>query len=178
VIWLAAILIVGGIALFVAAPLTGGFLSPRRSSVAELELERREHERGLAVQGLRELEFDRQMGKLSDADYESLREGLQARALAAMAAIEKLRAAEEARPVSRPAARRSPMNPPAPAARRPETPAAALPTAPIRPGSGAGAARGVLFCPQCGARAAQKANFCAECGVALRPTGRAAGWSD
>ena len=29
-----------------------------------------EHERALAVQGLRELEFDREMGKLSDADYD------------------------------------------------------------------------------------------------------------
>ena len=43
-----------------------------------------EHERGLAVQGLRELEFDRQTGKLSDADYESLHDALEQRALAAI----------------------------------------------------------------------------------------------
>jgi cytochrome c-type biogenesis protein CcmI len=176
VIWLAAILIVGGIALFVAAPLTGGFLSPRRRSASEFDLERREHERGLAVQGLRELEFDRQMGKLSDADYESLREGLQARALAAMAAIEKLRAAQGTGPASRPPARRIPSIPPAPAVRRPEIPPSA--PAPIRPAGAAAGVRNVSFCPQCGARAAQKANFCAECGGALRPTGKATGWSE
>ena len=33
----------------------------------------------LAMQGLRELEFDREMGKLSEADYAALREGLMTR---------------------------------------------------------------------------------------------------
>ena len=42
------------------------------------------------MQGLRELEFDREMGKLSDADYAALREGLMTRALGASAALERL----------------------------------------------------------------------------------------
>ena len=41
------------------------------------------------MQGLRELEFDREMGKLSEADYAALHEGLMARALDASAALER-----------------------------------------------------------------------------------------
>ncbi len=40
---------------------------------------------------LRELEFDREMGKLSDADYDSMHKALEDRALTAMAAIERIR---------------------------------------------------------------------------------------
>ena len=54
------------------------------------------------MQGLRELEFDREMGKLSDADYESMHKALEDRALTAMAAVENIRG----RP-TRPRTRRS-----------------------------------------------------------------------
>jgi hypothetical protein len=58
------------VALFVAAPLTEGFLRRKRS--ANLEFIRLQHERGLALQGLRELEFDHEMGSsvwaLDDSD--------------------------------------------------------------------------------------------------------------
>ena len=87
---LAAALIVAGVALFVAAPLGIGLVGARAKSAGELQTERHEHERALAVQGLRELEFDREMGKLSDADYESMHKALEDRALTAMAAVEKI----------------------------------------------------------------------------------------
>ena len=74
-LYLAAVLIVASVALFVAAPLGGGLLATRRAGRDAAEAERLEHERALAMQGLRELEFDREMGKLSDADYAALREG-------------------------------------------------------------------------------------------------------
>src|SRR6516164_5487609 len=90
-------MIVAGVALFVAAPLGGGIFPRRQRSASELDRERLEHERGLAVQGLRELEFDREMGKLSDTDYESLHDALEQRALAAMAALEKDSGAEGGR---------------------------------------------------------------------------------
>ena len=80
-LYLAAVLIVASVALFVAAPLGGGALATRRAGRDAAEAERLEHERALAMQGLRELEFDREMGKLSDADYASLHEGLMTRAL-------------------------------------------------------------------------------------------------
>src|SRR5579885_887930 len=73
-LYLAAVLIVASVALFVAAPLGGGLLTSRRIREAA-EAERLEHERALAMQGLRELDFDREMGKLAAADYAALREG-------------------------------------------------------------------------------------------------------
>ena len=94
-IWIAAVLIVAAVALFVAAPLTDGLFGSTRLSINR-ELEQLKHEQGLAVQGLRELEFDRQMGKLDDDDYHRLRKGLEARALRAMSALTEQRGAPPA----------------------------------------------------------------------------------
>jgi|SRR5215472_4431181 len=153
-LYLAAVLIVASVALFVAAPLGGGLLTSRRIRDAA-EAERLEHERALAMQGLRELEFDREMGKLADADYAALREGLMARALSASAALERLRAPAPPRPrLVRAVERGAPS----------ESTAA----------SGAvGALPRVRFCPQCGAQIAP-ANFCSACGAALNLAPRAA----
>ncbi|MGC1677382.1 MAG: hypothetical protein WA740_07590, partial [Candidatus Binataceae bacterium] len=101
-IYFAAAMIVAGVALFVAAPLAGGLLPSRRKRFDKDELDaiRLEHERGLAVQALRDLEFDREMGKLSDADYEALRATLENRALGAMQSIEQLKEKIAAAPVA------------------------------------------------------------------------------
>ncbi|HLK87492.1 MAG TPA: hypothetical protein VKT27_13375 [Candidatus Binataceae bacterium] len=162
-LYLAAVLIVASVALFVAAPLGGGLLAGRRIREAA-EAERLEHERALAMQGLRELEFDREMGKLADADYAALREGLMTRALSASAALERLRPPLAARPrlvraVERGAGAEASAGAPTPAA----TSAQGAPGTPAR----------VSFCAQCGARVAP-ANFCAECGAALGLAPRAA----
>ena len=155
--YLAAALIIAAVALFVAAPLAGGFFPARRKGESELDRERLEHERGLAVQGLRELEFDREMGKLSDADYGSLRDALEQRALSAMAALEKDREAAHGKsPVRRIDSARA---------------AGAAPRS-------SGAQRNVNFCPQCGARALDSANFCGECGTTLKPRDRATSRAD
>ncbi len=146
-IYLAAVLIVAGVALFVAAPLGDGVLGRRRGAGARAEAERLEHERGLAMQGLRELEFDREMGKLGEADYAALHESLMARALAASAALERLRA---------PRATARPQSAAAPRALRIATPAAPPPAR----------AACLRFCPQCGAEAVA-GNFCRECGAPL-----------
>jgi cytochrome c-type biogenesis protein CcmI len=88
VIWIAAILLIAAVALFVAAPLTDH--EPAYSILAtNNEPERRIHEHALAVQALRELEFDYAMGKLDLDDYRALRLRLEARALASMAEQEK-----------------------------------------------------------------------------------------
>jgi cytochrome c-type biogenesis protein CcmI len=179
-LWAAAAMIVAGVALFVAAPLAGGIFSTSSRTPKEIELERRQHDRALAVQGLRELEFDREMGKLADPDYHALRGGLETRALAAMEAIERLRADAAAKAA---AARSAPRR--VQSLRRPEpAPIIAPPpvivpsSAPPRPAAAAGVARTLRFCPQCGTRIAHDAKFCGECGLALRPAGRATGWSD
>jgi hypothetical protein len=150
VAYLAAAMIVAGVALFVAAPLGGGFFPRRLRSLSEVDRERLEHERGLAVQGLRELEFDREMGKLSDSDYRSLHATLEQRALTAMAALEKFRT-EPARGKG--------------LVRRIESARAAV-------GAPRAAPRAINFCPQCGARCPADSRFCGECGVQLQSRDR------
>lgn len=164
-IYLAAILIVAAAALFVAAPLIEG-VRPRRRAAAS-ERERLEHQRALAVQGLRELEFDHEMGKLDEGDYAALKRTLEERALAAMAALERLAA-----------------------------PATSNGAASVTPGPGgaqlasfAGNGTAVVtpgfdltvphtddarFCPQCGGRLDGDARACSACGAAVTPAaGRA-----
>jgi len=165
-IYLAAILIVAAAALFVAAPLIEG-VRPRRRAAAS-ERERLEHQRALAVQGLRELEFDHEMGKLDESDYAALKRTLEERALAAMAALERLAA---------------------PAATNGAAPVSPNPGGAAQPGSFAGNGTaavtpefdssiphkdGVRFCPQCGGRLDRDARACSACGAAVTPAaGRA-----
>jgi hypothetical protein len=150
VLYLAAVLIVASVALFVAAPLGGGLLAARRAGRDAAEAERLEHERALAMQGLRELEFDREMGKLSEADYAALREGLMARALGASAALERLHAAIA--PASETAAARPRL---------------------VKSQAAPAAASRIRFCPQCGVEVAA-GKFCSECGAPLSLSARAA----
>lgn len=146
--YVAAILLVAAVALFVAAPLAEGVYRRRRSGADRAELERLEHERGLAIQGLRELEFDHEMGKLDDPDYRELRASLEARALAVMSAQERAR--RDARgPALKLATRRS---------------------APTQ--SRAADASTVRACASCGGRIAAGASFCVECGTPLITSGR------
>ena len=171
---LAAALIVAGVALFVAAPLGIGLSGARAKSVGELQVERHEHERALAVQGLHELEFDRQMGKLSVADYDSMHSALENRALTAMTEIERIRAEAAAK-------KQAPVIALADAPRRPAMPRRTdtVPTLVVRhelprPSS----PRKIRFCPQCGTRTAPDSNFCAECGAAFKPAARATNWTE
>jgi len=142
VFYAAALMIVAGVALYVATPLFGRESPDRASIGAELQL--LTHQQGLAMQGLRELEFDRQMSKLSQSDYLTLRAPLEARALAAMKRIEELR--EQAREAAeRPAPR------PLPEVRS---------VPPARP-------RRVNYCPQCGIRIRGQMKFCTDCGASI-----------
>ncbi len=177
---LAAALIVAGVALFVAAPLGIGLVGARAKSAGEEQVERHEHERALAVQGLRELEFDREMGKLSDADYESMHKALEDRALTAMTAVETIRdAADKAANAKKPAVTplTTAIRRPAPAPRRIDPiPTLVVHNEPPRPPQASLSTTGsrkISFCPECGTRAAVDSKFCAQCGIAIKPMGAA-----
>ena len=182
---LAAAMIVAGVALFVAAPLAIGLVGARAKSAGELQTERHEHERALAVQGLRELEFDREMGKLSDADYDSMHKALEDRALTAMAAVERIRGeADKGTKKGSVTALNAPR--PAPLPRRidpvptlvvhRELPRPPQPLSQQQPS--ASASHKPRFCPECGMRVAGDSKFCAQCGIAIRPLGAAAARSE
>jgi cytochrome c-type biogenesis protein CcmI len=94
IIWVAAILLISAVALFVAAPLSD-YLPGEANPVTGREAAQREHEHALAVQALRELEFDKAMGKLEDDDYRALRHRLEVRALAGMGEPQESPSAEE-----------------------------------------------------------------------------------
>jgi predicted RNA-binding Zn-ribbon protein involved in translation (DUF1610 family) len=140
IIWIASILLITAVGLFIAAPLSEQVFAGRRSAFGA-DSEQREHEYTLALQALRDLEFDHAMGKLDAGDYHVLRDRLEKRALAAMAGPEKT-------------PRQRLMDQVAPAAAWPRsiTPARAIT---------------VHFCPQCGTRIGGAHNFCANCGAAL-----------
>jgi cytochrome c-type biogenesis protein CcmI len=137
--YLAAVMIVAAVALFVAAPLTEGLRRGRRDIVGRSEIDRLEHDRGLAMQGLRELEFDHEMGKLDPADYHQLRAALENRAFAAMSALDRAGQNHDMR-------------------RRPADTVTALPSS---------APRTANSCPQCDARTFSGHDFCPECGAKL-----------
>jgi NADH pyrophosphatase NudC (nudix superfamily) len=130
VLYIAAVLIVVGVALFVTAPLFEAGASQRARSGAG-DLARLEHERELALQGLRELEFDHQMHKLAEEDWSALRQALEERALRAMARIEELSGAPATAAAPRVVAiRSSQWN--------------------FCPECGQATERSVRFCPHCG----------------------------
>lgn len=112
--------------------------------------------RTLALRALKEIEFDRATGKLSDADYDALKARYTATALAALRG-EPVAAAGVV-PAARPA--------PGPAA----VAAVAAPVAGARvcPVHGPRGEAGAEFCPECGRRLAEPGRrYCARCGTAL-----------
>jgi hypothetical protein len=157
VLELAAGLAVAAVAVFfVLQPIMSPPLPGRDTASADLEEEDPEDDlsrRAVALRALKEIEFDRATGKLSDADYDELKAKYTTEALAA------LRADSAAPPAASPAASRPRTG--APAAAR-----AACPTHGIRPEADA------RFCSACGRRLSTAGGFCAKCGTALEPDAR------
>jgi hypothetical protein len=112
--------------------------------------------RGVALTALKEIEFDRETGKLSDADYAFLKEKYTA------AALEALRAEApddiEAMVAARVRVLRSAST-------------SASPGAPACPTCGPRPEPDAVFCSACGQRLAL-AGRCDQCGAALAPEGR------
>jgi len=95
-LYLSGLLLIGAIAVFVTAPL----FRPERDQKASLtesesEAARWEKQKADAYAAMKEAEFDRQMGKLTDEDYQMLRDKYEVRALEALARLDQLSAEQK-----------------------------------------------------------------------------------
>jgi Double zinc ribbon len=104
--------------------------------------------RAVALRALKEIEFDRATGKLSDADYDVLKTRYTSEALVALRAESRELGAGNS-PIHAAPAPRSPL------------PAPSCPTHGPRPEADA------QFCSDCGRRLATAPGYCARCGTAL-----------
>ncbi len=154
---LAGIVLATGAVYFVLLPiLRPGFAeSARGEGGGEDEGEDPEDDlspQTVALRALKEIEFDRATGKLSDADYDTLKAKYTAEALAAL----RTEAAPRGGPA--PTAQRvaAVAGPP-----RGARPAPVCPTHGPRPESDA------AFCSECGRRLATAPGYCARCGTSL-----------
>ena len=90
-VYLAGLIVIATVAVTIAAP----WLRPRpfvaNAPTTDPERYRLEKEKELAYAAIKEAEFDLQMGKLSLEDHAALRDKYEARALAALEALEHLR---------------------------------------------------------------------------------------
>ncbi len=162
---IASMLIVAGVALFVAMPLRDASARARRESAHRDQLELLDHQRSLAVGAIVDLEFDRAMGKLSDADFSSMLAKLEDRALTAMTESDRVRASSRLHAVEKPRAPIVQIPVARPTSPRPPAIVKAAP-APSRV-IDVSTARSAGYCPSCGMRIAARAKFCFECGSAL-----------
>jgi len=104
----------------------------------------------VALRALREIEFDRATGKLSDSDYEQLKAKYTGEALAAMRGESGVRGQE-------PGAKLAPDS--------------RLPTPPC-PEHGPRPEKDSQFCSECGRRLGTAPGYCARCGTALADDAR------
>src|SRR5690349_15777264 len=102
-----------------------------------------EERKAAIYENLRDLQFEYRVGKLSDADYQQTKLGLQKELAGVLGEIEKVLNATPASPGAKPAA-----------------PAAKSASAVV---SGAAS----LVCPHCGAKFSKPMKFCGECGKAM-----------
>ena len=146
----AGLVVIALVALFVAWPILlarGGERDATETpSLAARLAQQKDKEDALAA--IKDAEFDHQLGKLSDEDYSVLRAELEARAIAALVALDEP-----------PALRRVPGSATAGGV--------AAPAATAK-----GSTVGGSFCPQCGRRSKKGQSFCPNCGRKSPTTGR------
>lgn len=139
-------------------------VSPRPGLMIQEPDAAEETRRGVALIALKEIEFDRETGKLSDQDYEMLKERYSAEALSALAAE------ENAPPYA--GATGDPEELIAAQLRQLRTAqSSGLPAPPSCPGCGPRPESDALFCSSCG-RPLAVAAHCTGCGTPLDPESR------
>jgi hypothetical protein len=111
-----------------------------------------ENRRQVLYENLKDLQFEYHQGKLSDADYQSLKAGFLSDLAGVMDAIERL---QPAKGVSHGASH------------GPDGKASADAGAQKKPKSAPALATGQIACPACGAANASSQRFCGQCAAAL-----------
>ncbi|MCE2486874.1 MAG: hypothetical protein J4F42_15270 [Desulfurellaceae bacterium] len=98
-LYFAGLMLIASVAALVALPLLrpDRVRTDRPQQVNAPELERWQGQKRQAYAALKEAEFDLQTGKLTDEDYRALREKYEARALDAMAQLDRLERSQTAR---------------------------------------------------------------------------------
>ena len=146
-----AIIIVGSVAV-VAWPLfnRSNAAEDLLAATADPGMERLVVQRDAAYAAIKELEFDYSTGKLSEADFKSLRAKTETKAVAILQELDALTAAQAK---------------PAPASSREE-----MIERQVRRLRDSHSAAGGARCPGCGTPHPADAAFCAKCGAPLRGT--------
>jgi hypothetical protein len=90
-LYLSGLILIGMIAMFVAAPLFKPERESDRSDAREDVAARWEKQKTDAYAAIREADFDQEMGKLTEEDYRLLREKYEGRALEALAQLDRSR---------------------------------------------------------------------------------------
>jgi len=158
---LAGFFLAVGAVFFILKPILWPGLEPGGSAEVEAPGEGEDPEddlspRAVALRALKEIEFDRATGKLSDADYDALKRRYTTEALAALRS-------EQAGSGMRDAGGGTAALAPHPASRIPHP---ACPTHGPRPESHA------QFCSECGRRLGSAPGYCARCGTSLEQEAR------
>jgi len=89
-LYLVGLLLISAVALAVSAPLFVHSAEQEPELEPESEVARWEKQKADAYSAIKEAEFDRQMGKLTDEDYQMLREKYEARAIEALTQLDRL----------------------------------------------------------------------------------------
>lgn len=97
-LYFAGLVLIASVAALVALPLLRpDRVRTDRPQADAPELERWQGQKSQAYAALKEAEFDLQTGKLTDEDYRALRDKYEARALDAMAQLDRLEQGQTAR---------------------------------------------------------------------------------
>jgi hypothetical protein len=88
-VYLMGLVVIAAVAVNIAAPLLWPHATEASPAPGDPERYRLEKEKELAYAAIKEADFDLQMGKLTSEDHASLRAKYEARALAALAALER-----------------------------------------------------------------------------------------
>ncbi|MCC6848067.1 MAG: hypothetical protein IT294_06155 [Deltaproteobacteria bacterium] len=88
-VYLAGLVVIASVAAAIAWPLLRPVVASAPAPVGDPERYRWEKEKDLAYAAIKEADFDLQMGKLSLEDHAAIRDTYEARALAALAALER-----------------------------------------------------------------------------------------